>query len=582
MKHFLLLLKERSFESFFGTFLFLFFGWYTLAVLGFFHPFFIWLLALCSGAFLFYSIFAGSQKITPYFYILLSFAFFVGIFALEWHPLELTAGRDQGSLAEAAIRLSQSGSLIFEEPAAKPFFEIYGPGAALNFPGFAYTQSGALTPQFPLGYIVWLGGFFTLFGSFGILLANLSLFVLSVTLFSYLVRSLGSTLSAALGTLLFTLNFLPLWFISFTLSENLALTLFLLTAVSLLRYLKDQTSTALTLTLGSALALAFTRIEGWAILFLCLSFFTIHNGHRALLKRLWNAPALILMLFGSLLTLGTIFVNFPYFKVIAKALLKILERDIVQGAAVTESPALLQVLFSFGLLPYFIAGTLAALYLLITKRYLGLIPLFLCLPALPYLLLPSITFDIPWMLRRFLFALYPTFLLLTWWGIHFLTLHISKWKRLFLHLVFCVIFFVASLPAFMFFWNTHYQQSLFSQTQKLASSFSSEDLLLIDREITGNGFMMPTLALSTLLDRHAVYFFNPEDFYKINRENFTRTYLLVPEKKKEFYEHAFSGTLILESSFSFYNDHIFINTSAHSPFSLPAASATSILIFRIP
>jgi hypothetical protein len=582
MKHFLLFLKEQGFESFFGPFLVLFFGWYTLALLGFFHPLFVWSIALASGLFLFLSIFAWSQKISPYFYILLFFAFFVGIFALQWHPTELLAGRDQGSLAEAAIRLSQGGSIFFDEPAARPFFEIYGPGTALNFPGFAYTQSGELTPQFPLGYIVWLGGFFTLFGSFGILFANLLLFVLSVTLFSYLVRSLGSTLSAVLGTTLFTLNFLPLWFISFTLSENLALTLFLLTTVSLLQYCKNSTNAALIFTLGSALALAFTRIEGWAVLCLCLLFFTVHNGPKGLLKRLWNSPILILVFFGSALAAATALMNLPYFKTIAKALIKIFEKDILQGTVVTESPAFLQVLFSFGLLPYFTAGTLAALYLLITKRYLALVPLFLCLPVLPYLLLPSITFDVPWMLRRFLFALYPTFLLLTWLCIHFLTLHTDKWKRVLVHVVFFLFFSILSFPAFMFFWNTHYQESLFAQTQKLATYFSSEDLLLVDKDITGSGFMIPTFPLNTLLDRNAVYFFNPEDFYTINRKNFTNTYLLIPESKKEFYEHAFGGTLVTEHSLRFSNDHIFINTDAKNPFKAAIPTSIPILILRIP
>ncbi|HLC94878.1 MAG TPA: hypothetical protein VJH89_00170, partial [Patescibacteria group bacterium] len=53
----------------------------------------------------------------------------------------LFSGRDQGSISEAAFRLAQNGQLAFATDASTAFFNLYGEGTALNFPGFAYTQA---------------------------------------------------------------------------------------------------------------------------------------------------------------------------------------------------------------------------------------------------------------------------------------------------------------------------------------------------------------------------------------------------------------------------------------------------------
>lgn len=44
-------------------------------------------------------------------------------------------GRDQGSIALAAIELARGHELAFRNAASDAFFGIYGPGRALNFPG---------------------------------------------------------------------------------------------------------------------------------------------------------------------------------------------------------------------------------------------------------------------------------------------------------------------------------------------------------------------------------------------------------------------------------------------------------------
>ena len=84
----------------------------------------------------------------------------------------LLSGRDQGAISEAAIRLSESTTLTYRTPATETFFAIYGPGKALNFPGFSYTANGDVITQFPLVYTSFLASFHSLFGIAGLTIAN--------------------------------------------------------------------------------------------------------------------------------------------------------------------------------------------------------------------------------------------------------------------------------------------------------------------------------------------------------------------------------------------------------------------------
>ncbi|QQS20632.1 MAG: hypothetical protein IPL87_03615 [Candidatus Moraniibacteriota bacterium] len=100
-------------------------------------------------------------------------AFFLLAFSISFiSSPTVFSGRDQGSYANAAIRLVETESLQSRSLVSDTFFSLYGPGKALNFPGFFYTSEGALTSQFPLGSIVWFGLNFSLFGVSGFSVAN--------------------------------------------------------------------------------------------------------------------------------------------------------------------------------------------------------------------------------------------------------------------------------------------------------------------------------------------------------------------------------------------------------------------------
>ncbi len=86
-------------------------------------------------------------------------------------------GRDQGSLADAAIRLATTHTLVDHTPESDMFFALYGRGQALHFPGYFYAPDGALVTQFPLPYTTFLAGWYGIFGMTGLIIANALLLI---------------------------------------------------------------------------------------------------------------------------------------------------------------------------------------------------------------------------------------------------------------------------------------------------------------------------------------------------------------------------------------------------------------------
>ena len=163
---------------------------------------------------------------------------FSAMVALSASPT-IFSGRDEGSYAGAAIRLATEHSLISEIPSiSREFARLYGEGKALNVPGFFYTAEGNLTTQFPLGYIVWLGAFISIFGLTGISIANTTTLALTLSALFLLLRKFVSMPFALCGTVLAGISFPILWISGRTLSENLALPLFILLVFHLVSFVK--------------------------------------------------------------------------------------------------------------------------------------------------------------------------------------------------------------------------------------------------------------------------------------------------------------------------------------------------------
>jgi hypothetical protein len=502
-------------------------------------------------------------KFEKSFYLILAISILsVALFSYYTNPT-IFSGRDQGSLSEAAIRLSQNHTLEFSFSASKAFFDIYpapkcnkynsilksiidlksefwcgtrGHGKALNFPGFSYASDGNLITQFPSGYVSWLAAFFSIFGLKGLVIANGVSFFIFLLSFYFIVRNFLEKTPAFLTFLLALTSFVFSWFFKFTLSENLALMLLWFGSLEFYFFMKDKKRLDLGLAFLALGLLLFVRIEGLAFLFMAfLILFFKNRKEKRKLRETMGERNLIIILSIVFLYLINIAVNQAFYLSFAKDIFHSFFQSgngDSAGNFLPESFFSLKVLSAYAILNLIIFGLLEIIYLLKNKKFEKLIPLFIMIPSFIYLIDPHISNDHPWMLRRFIFSIIPISIL---YG----TLFLNKFlKRAYLFYTFGVLLLVANLFLTIRYITFKPNENLLPQIEKLSAFFKDSDLVLIDREATGDGFAMMSGPMNFLFHKQAVYFFNPKDLEKINRDNFSNVYLIVPDKNLGFYQSS--------------------------------------------
>lgn len=477
---------------------------------------------------------------------LLLYAALLGFFSTP----SIFSGRDQGSYASAAISLAQTQTLTSSSDSITAFFQLYGPGKALNFPGFFYTESGQLVTQFPLGSIAWYAGHVSLFGIAGLTIANI--FTLSAALlgiFLLLRRTVPSIGFALSGTAIAALSFPVIWFSKFTLSENLALTLFLLSAISLSRFIERPNHLSLFATIGGLLFLSITRIEGVILLLVGAILILLKQSSRQFITT-HIFTATILFIVSSTALLANVFVNQAFFRSIASALLR--------DAHSAESNASLSILHSswrtielawtYGLAPIFFLASIGLIFFFVRKeaRPIPLIAtLTLALPTTLYLVSPHIAADHPWELRRLLFSIWPTSILLATFAVSkmrdileqkngyniLLSTRLVSW-------VFAALAILPSIPATLPVLFFSENTSLLQATEHFSQKFTDRDLILIDRMASGDPFAMVTDPLRLLFHKEAVYFFNPNDLTRLDTSHFDHIYLVAQNEEAQRYQDA--------------------------------------------
>lgn len=521
-------------------------------------------------------------------------ALFFSLLSAFFSEPTIFSGRDQGSIAEAAWRLAENGQLAFSLPASKIFAEIYDTEApvdtALNFPGFAYVGGDALITAFPLGYTSWLAGFVSLFGIHGYAIGNSILLFLSlITLYS-IIRIFAHSFYAFAGLLLAAVSFLPSWFAKLTLTENLSLFLFLFLAETLILYLRSGKFIFYVSVLFTGGLFAFTRLEGFAFLAIALGIMLFSPHTRAIWKAYpWKSivfPGLIFTLF----LLRDFFLNLPYYRMAGKGLFKFAESTsdgaILSGSAASIGP----ILFIYGLLILFIIGFFGIFVFLKKRRLELLLPALLALPTLIYLFSPNITPDHPWMLRRYLFSVFPALLFSAVLGIALLfdktgedPIQAPRGKRLFFVSIIFVSLLILELPAYLSTLSYAEHRGLSAQAATFSESFSDRDLILIDRFATGDNFAMLSGPIQFLHGKNAVYFFNPEDLARLDTSGFERIFLLVPEDGAGRYAAAWSDRLVLEKQLSFSSSRFESLSLRNKTLRLPTQTETTVrnFLFRV-
>lgn len=536
-------MKKNSFDFLLSCigifFLGLEFWGLILAFLGIFYwqllLFFIIFLGIFFGYFLKKNSFYLFWNKEFYFILTLSFTV-VLIFSLFSTPSVFT-GRDQGSFSNSAISLCQNHFVEFNFPAQKEFFQIYGPGKALNFPGFDYTKDGNLTSHFLFGYIVWLAIFYSFLGLKGLIFANAVTFFIFLLSFYAIARKYLSFSSALTAFFLIISSFVFSWFFKYTLSENLALFLIWFGIFQFL-LLKKKDFHPYLAKWGFLLSfglLFFTRIESIAFILVLVIIFYIQK-RKGNFKNIFTQKDFLL----ALLFFGGIFLlSFPthihFYSSFAKGFLKsvgFFENNL--GEKILERNSIwdiFRIANSYSFLSFLILSFGGFFYFLKKKKINILLPYIILLPSFYYLINPSISADHPWMLRRFVFSVIPASILLS---VIFLDTFFHKKKWLFFSFSAILLAFnlIVTLPSFRFQEN----KDLMFQVEKISQKFSSQDLILIDRMATGDPWSMMAGPLNVLFGKQAVYFFNPDDLGKINPKNFQKIFLIIPEESLVNYQ----------------------------------------------
>lgn len=470
------------------------------------------------------------------------------------------SGRDQGSYAEAAIRLAHDGSLRSHTPlAAEDFFHIYGEGKALNVPGFFFTSDGSLVTQFPLGIIAWFGTAVSLFGIAGLSIANTFTFFCSLMMIFFLVRRFLPFAFAVGGVLLAACSFPFVWIQGNTLSENLALPLFLLLSFHVVSFLRKPTHASWLLMTSSALFLFLTRIEGALIFPVVLFLLLVQQSSRVYMKESFFSIALPTGIVSGCIVIAGILANIPFYRTVGKALIETINPFGLHTSSSSMSFfssffRLGEIFWLYGMISIFSVAILGGVILLKKKNFLELVPFFIALPMFFYFLSPSISSDHPWMLRRFVFSIWPMAILLAVFALaHFQQVfrkHFQEniffrpaWFSAFCCFLLILPSFPAMLPILFFTEN----KNLLADVETLSENFSDRDLILVDRMSSGDPFSLIADPMSTLFGKNAIYFFNPNDVNKLDFSRYDHVYLVTQNGDEIPYREALGDRFVFQS-----------------------------------
>ena len=501
-----------------------------------------------------------SGNFLTYTFLIIGFVLIISYFTTP----TIFSGRDQGSLSEASMRLAQNHTLIQHTPESDAFFDIYGRGKALNFPGFFYNPDGGLITQFPLPYISFLGGFFDVFGVTGFIIANAILlftFIISVTTVArnYLNHRYALIFLAILLT-----SFSIGWFAKFTLSENIA-SMLLWSAFALYFLLKKSPSPNTYFIFLSTIALLlFSRIEGiWFFIMFLFLIFRNKSIKQFVKKDIWWRVAFPLTIL-FVISCTVLIMNIPFFITMATASTNATS-DIADSSDLMNKLAYLFSTYTlYGLLLPLLLTCIVGIISLRYKKYRQImLPFILVLPLAIYYFFPQISGDHPWMLRRFVFALLPATILISVVFVSYirpsnLFKHVAKYLIL-------SILFIANLFTFFTFITYSENLTLQKQVADISKDFGDNDLILVDKDTAANGWSLITNPMRSLENKHAVYFFNPYDFEKLDTSSFDNVFLITSNENKHRYLDVLSDKMSYVKKYVIVTEQLDITKSKTLP-----------------
>jgi hypothetical protein len=477
--------------------------------------------------------------------LLFGLVFWIGLLSYFTVPT-IFGGRDEGSIATSALMINKNHSLNYQNKIINTFAKIYGEGKALNFPGFFYQKSRnsfILKSQFLPGYPAYLANFAYSTKINFLKFANAIPLLIFLLAFYSIVKQLTKEKYFSLVAVSMLITTTPLViFYKFTLSEIFFASFIWSSLYFLLKYLQLKKQSppskkilSFWLIFIPLLPTVFIRIESFGIIFI-LILILIFKKHHSLQQPLYQIPLLLIIFLGVLSMV--LFSNF--FIIAGKGLLNTFinfnHQTLSSDQTKTFLPKIWQhfylpkLFYTYNFLPFFLFGILAIVKLFKEKKWFFLTPLFFLGIKGFYLIDANISLDHPWMLRRFTFATIPLLILYT---ILFFQ-HYPLRQKLITKMIITVLItsnFLLSYPFVVFKQNNN----LLEQTDKLAQQFTNQDLILVSQQASGSGWSLITEPLRTILNKQAVYFFNPNDYAKIDQTNYQHIYLISSQKEIPHY-----------------------------------------------
>ncbi len=491
-------------------------------------------------------------KLTPNEKIILaSLIILITILSIFSTPT-IFGGRDEGALSNSAFLINKDHGLNHQSILISNFAKIYGEGKALNFPGFYYAKNTnhnfILKSQFLPGYSSYLANFAYASYPNALKFANALPLIIFLLSFYLITQQLTKSSKASLVGITLLASLTPLLlFYKFTLSEIFFASLLWPSLYFLIKYLKilkksSSKDTPLIwfywMIFLPLLPTVFIRIESFAIIFI-LILILILQSPKQLQKPRYQTPILLLILLSVL----SLFLFNTFFIIALKGLLNsFINIETDKASLDTSSPSfipknwhnlyLLKLFYTYNLIPIFFFSILSIFKLIKEKLWFMLTPVFLLGLTGIYLIDANISIDHPWMLRRFIFSIFPLAILYT-------IIFFQKYppQKTFLSKFIISLLIISNI--FIAFKFVTFQQNfkLLNQLNQINNILQKNDLLLISQQVSGSGWSLVSEPLRIYFQKQAVYFFNPKDYSKIDKTNFRKIYLLTSEKELPLYKN---------------------------------------------
>jgi len=456
-------------------------------------------------------------------------------------------GRDEGLLSTAGFLINREHKLSYHNKLISTFATVEG--KALNFPGFFYkktSQGLELRSQFLPGYSSYLATFANNKNVNALKWANAIPLLIFLLAFYALAKQITSSEKFSLIALFGLMSLTPLaLFYKFTLSEIFFASLIWSSLYFLYRYLhlpkKSRNIIDFWFIFLPLLPAIFVRIESLALAFVLILILIVKTDKELHLPK-FQTPVLLLILF-SVLSL-VLFSDFyiATIKGFAESLINISadtgEKNDIASSLIPKMWRdfyIVRIFYIYNLLPLLVFAGVALIKLLKNKSWSALLPFFYLGITGIYLIDANISLDHPWMLRRFVFSILPLLVLYTVLFFYYYPLQRKTIGNLILFIILASNFLLAS-PFILMKQN----DGLLSETASLATNFQDNDLILVSQQSSGSGWSLVSEPLRTVFHKQAIYFFNPNDYVKINPTDWDNIYLLVSDNEIEHYSALLS------------------------------------------